>query len=160
MEFINMKTTNSNIDTPLNVNTKLNKLKDSNFVDFLNKSDKILKQLKTQDNVSTSTEARIALSTIEKTLSMNISSCDYKDNGKLDIMGIIRKHGDKLSTRDTKDFRDSLTTLLNQGLIESHDYFEAIKWLSLRSNFKKTNDKCEDDLIKSIREIDKKSEYK
>ncbi len=155
-----MKTTNSNIDTPLNVNTKLNKLKDSNFVDFLNKSDKILKQLKTQDNVSTSTEARIALSTIEKTLSMNISSCDYKDNGKLDIMGIIRKHGDKLSTRDTKDFRDSLTTLLNQGLIESHDYFEAIKWLSLRSNFKKTNDKCEDDLIKSIREIDKKSEYK
>ncbi|ACD23236.1 MULTISPECIES: hypothetical protein [Clostridium] len=160
MEFINMKTTNSNIDTPLNVNTKLNTHKDSNFVDFLNKSDKILKQLKTQDNVSTSTEARIALSTIEKTLSMNISSCDYKDNGKLDIMGIIRKHGDKLSTRDTKDFRDSLTTLLNQGLIESHDYFEAIKWLSLRSNFKKTNDKCEDDLIKSIREIDKKSEYK
>ncbi|KAI3347917.1 hypothetical protein FDC58_09285 [Clostridium botulinum] len=158
MEFINMKTTNSNIDTPLNVNTKLNKHKDSNFVDFLNKSDKILKQLKTQDNVST--EARIAISTIEKTLSMNISSCDYKDNGKLDIMGIIRKHGDKLSTRDTKDFRDSLTTLLNQGLIESHDYFEAIKWLSLRSNFKKTNDKCEDDLIKSIREIDKKSEYK
>ncbi|WP_252237191.1 MULTISPECIES: hypothetical protein [unclassified Clostridium] len=155
-----MKTTNSNIDTPLNVNTKLNTHKDSNFVDFLNKSDKILKQLKTQDNVSTSTEARIALSTIEKTLSMNISSCDYKDNGKLDIMGIIRKHGDKLSTRDTKDFRDSLTTLLNQGLIESHDYFEAIKWLSLRSNFKKTNDKCEDDLIKSIREIDKKSEYK
>ncbi|AIY80802.1 hypothetical protein U728_1740 [Clostridium botulinum 202F] len=153
-----MKTTNSNIDTPLNVNTKLNKHKDSNFVDFLNKSDKILKQLKTQDNVST--EARIAISTIEKTLSMNISSCDYKDNGKLDIMGIIRKHGDKLSTRDTKDFRDSLTTLLNQGLIESHDYFEAIKWLSLRSNFKKTNDKCEDDLIKSIREIDKKSEYK
>ncbi|WP_252236702.1 hypothetical protein [Clostridium sp. CH2] len=160
MEFINMKTTNSNIDTPLNVNTKLNTHKDSNFVDFLNKSDKILKQLKTQDNVSTSTEARIALSTIEKTLSVNISSCDYKDNGKLDIMGIIRKHGDKLSTRDTKDFRDSLTTLLNQGLIESHDYFEAIKWLSLRSNFKKTNDKCEDDLIKSIREIDKKSEYK
>ncbi|MBZ9692458.1 MULTISPECIES: hypothetical protein [unclassified Clostridium] len=158
MEFINMKTTNSNIDTPLNVNTKLNKHKDSNFVDFLNKSDKILKQLKTQDNVST--EARIAISTIEKTLSMNISSCDYKDNGKLDIMGIIRKHGDKLSTRDTKDFRDSLTTLLNQGLIESHDYFEAIKWLSLRSNFKRTNDKCEDDLIKSIREIDKKSEYK
>ncbi|WP_252244021.1 hypothetical protein [Clostridium sp. ZBS14] len=158
MEFINMKTTNSNIDTPLNVNTKLNKHKDSNFVDFLNKSDKILKQLKTQDNVST--EARIAISTIEKTLSMNISSCDYKDNGKLDIMGIIRKHGDKLSTRDTKDFRDSLTILLNQGLIESHDYFEAIKWLSLRSNFKKTNDKCEDDLIKSIREIDKKSEYK
>ncbi len=155
-----MKTTNSNIDTPLNVNTKLNTHKDSNFVDFLNKSDKILKQLKTQDNVSTSTEARIALSTIEKTLSVNISSCDYKDNGKLDIMGIIRKHGDKLSTRDTKDFRDSLTTLLNQGLIESHDYFEAIKWLSLRSNFKKTNDKCEDDLIKSIREIDKKSEYK
>ncbi len=155
-----MKTTNSNIDTPLNVNTKLNTHKDSNFVDFLNKSDKILKQLKTQDNASTSTEARIALSTIEKTLSMNISSCDYKDNGKLDIMGIIRKHGDKLSTRDTKDFRDSLTTLLNQGLIESHDYFEAIKWLSLRSNFKKTNDKCEDDLIKSIREIDKKSEYK
>ncbi len=153
-----MKTTNSNIDTPLNVNTKLNKHKDSNFVDFLNKSDKILKQLKTQDNVST--EARIAISTIEKTLSMNISSCDYKDNGKLDIMGIIRKHGDKLSTRDTKDFRDSLTTLLNQGLIESHDYFEAIKWLSLRSNFKRTNDKCEDDLIKSIREIDKKSEYK
>ena len=153
-----MKTTNSNIDTPLNVNTKLNKLKDSNFVDFLNKSDKILKQLKTQDNVST--EAKIAISTIEKTLSMNISSCDYKDNGKLDIMGIIRKHGDKLSTRDTKSFRDSLTTLLNQGLIESHDYFEAIKWLSLRSNFKKTNDKCEDDLIKSIREIDKKSEYK
>ncbi len=91
---------------------------------------------------------------------MNISSCDYKDNGKLDIMGIIRKHGDKLSTRDTKDFRDSLTTLLNQGLIESHDYFEAIKWLSLRSNFKKANNKCEDDLIKSIEEIDKKSEYK
>ncbi|EES51224.1 hypothetical protein NE172_16680 [Clostridium botulinum] len=158
MEFINMKTINSNIDNSLNVNNKLNKNKDSNFIDFINKSNKILKQLKTQDNVSA--EAKIAISTIEKTLSMNISSCDYKDNGKLDIMGIIRKHGDKLSTRDTKDFRDSLTTLLNQGLIESHDYFEAIKWLSLRSNFKKANNKCEDDLIKSIEEIDKKSEYK
>lgn len=153
-----MKTINSNIDNSLNVNNKLNKNKDSNFIDFINKSNKILKQLKTQDNVSA--EAKIAISTIEKTLSMNISSCDYKDNGKLDIMGIIRKHGDKLSTRDTKDFRDSLTTLLNQGLIESHDYFEAIKWLSLRSNFKKANNKCEDDLIKSIEEIDKKSEYK
>ncbi|NFH91716.1 hypothetical protein FDA33_16260 [Clostridium botulinum] len=158
MEFINMKTINSNIDNSLNVNNKLNKNKDSNFIDFINKSNKILKQLKTQDNVSA--EAKIAISTIEKTLSVNISSCDYKDNGKLDIMGIIRKHGDKLSTRDTKDFRDSLTTLLNQGLIESHDYFEAIKWLSLRSNFKKANNKCEDDLIKSIEEIDKKSEYK
>ncbi|NFH70425.1 hypothetical protein FDC35_13970 [Clostridium botulinum] len=158
MEFINMKTINSNIDNSLNVNNKLNKNKDSNFIDFINKSNKILKQLKTQDNVSA--EAKIAISTIEKTLSMNISSCDYKDNGKLDIMGIIRKHGDKLSTRDTKDFRNSLTTLLNQGLIESHDYFEAIKWLSLRSNFKKANNKCEDDLIKSIEEIDKKSEYK
>ncbi|ACD54137.1 hypothetical protein FDB55_04145 [Clostridium botulinum] len=158
MEFINMKTINSNIDNSLNVNNKLNKNKDSNFIDFINKSNKILKQLKTQDNVSA--ETKIAISTIEKTLSMNISSCDYKDNGKLDIMGIIRKHGDKLSTRDTKDFRDSLTTLLNQGLIESHDYFEAIKWLSLRSNFKKANNKCEDDLIKSIEEIDKKSEYK
>ncbi|WP_261781087.1 hypothetical protein [Clostridium botulinum] len=125
MEFINMKTINSNIDNSLNVNNKLNKNKDSNFIDFINKSNKILKQLKTQDNVSA--ETKIAISTIEKTLSMNISSCDYKDNGKLDIMGIIRKHGDKLSTRDTKDFRDSLTTLLNQGLIESHDYFEAIK---------------------------------
>ncbi|WP_242653175.1 hypothetical protein [Clostridium botulinum] len=153
-----MKTINSNIDNSLNVNNKLNKNKDSNFIDFINKSNKILKQLKTQDNVSA--ETKIAISTIEKTLSMNISSCDYKDNGKLDIMGIIRKHGDKLSTRDTKDFRDSLTTLLNQGLIESHDYFEAIKWLSLRSNFKKANNKCEDDLIKSIEEIDKKSEYK
>lgn len=153
-----MKTINSNIDNSLNVNNKLNKNKDSNFIDFINKSNKILKQLKTQDNVSA--EAKIAISTIEKTLSVNISSCDYKDNGKLDIMGIIRKHGDKLSTRDTKDFRDSLTTLLNQGLIESHDYFEAIKWLSLRSNFKKANNKCEDDLIKSIEEIDKKSEYK
>lgn len=153
-----MKTINSNIDNSLNVNNKLNKNKDSNFIDFINKSNKILKQLKTQDNVSA--EAKIAISTIEKTLSMNISSCDYKDNGKLDIMGIIRKHGDKLSTRDTKDFRNSLTTLLNQGLIESHDYFEAIKWLSLRSNFKKANNKCEDDLIKSIEEIDKKSEYK
>ncbi|MBY6836983.1 hypothetical protein FDG50_05020 [Clostridium botulinum] len=158
MEFINMKTINSNIDNSLNVNNKLNKNKDSNFIDFINKSNKILKQLKTQDNVSA--ETKIAISTIEKTLSMNVSSCDYKDNGKLDIMGIIRKHGDKLSTRDTKDFRDSLTTLLNQGLIESHDYFEAIKWLSLRSNFKKANNKCEDDLIKSIEEIDKKSEYK
>ncbi|HBJ1646246.1 MULTISPECIES: hypothetical protein [Clostridium] len=158
MEFINIKTINSNIDNSLNVNNKLNKNKDSNFIDFINKSNKILKQLKTQDNVSA--ETKIAISTIEKTLSMNISSCDYKDNGKLDIMGIIRKHGDKLSTRDTKDFRDSLTTLLNQGLIESHDYFEAIKWLSLRSNFKKANNKCEDDLIKSIEEIDKKSEYK
>ncbi|NFO03460.1 hypothetical protein JW813_13415 [Clostridium botulinum] len=158
MEFINMKTINSNIDNSLNVNNKLNKNKDSNFIDFINKSNKILTQLKTQNNVSA--EAKIAISTIEKTLSMNISSCDYKDNGKLDIMGIIRKHGDKLSTRDTKDFRDSLTTLLNQGLIESHDYFEAIKWLSLRSNFKKANNKCEDDLIKSIEEIDKKSEYK
>ncbi|HBJ1649866.1 hypothetical protein [Clostridium botulinum] len=158
MEFINMKAINSNIDNSLNVNNKLNKNKDSNFIDFINKSNKILKQLKTQDNVSA--ETKIAISTIEKTLSMNISSCDYKDNGKLDIMGIIRKHGDKLSTRDTKDFRDSLTTLLNQGLIESHDYFEAIKWLSLRSNFKKANNKCEDDLIKSIEEIDKKSEYK
>ncbi|KIL07631.1 hypothetical protein [Clostridium botulinum] len=154
MEFINMKTINSNIDNSLNVNNKLNKNKDSNFIDFINKSNKILKQLKTQDNVSA--ETKIAISTIEKTLSMNISSCDYKDNGKLDIMGIIRKHGDKLSTRDTKDFRYSLTTLLNQGLIE----FEAIKWLSLRSNFKKANNKCEDDLIKSIEEIDKKSEYK
>ncbi len=153
-----MKTINSNIDNSLNVNNKLNKNKDSNFIDFINKSNKILKQLKTQDNVSA--ETKIAISTIEKTLSMNVSSCDYKDNGKLDIMGIIRKHGDKLSTRDTKDFRDSLTTLLNQGLIESHDYFEAIKWLSLRSNFKKANNKCEDDLIKSIEEIDKKSEYK
>ncbi len=153
-----MKTTNSNIDNSLNINTKLNTHKDSNFVDFINKSNKILKQLKTQDNISA--EARIAISTIEKTLSMNISSCDYKDNGKLDIMGVIRKHGDKLSTRDTKDFRDSLTTLLNQGLIESHDYFEAIKWISLRSSFKKTNDKCEDELIKSVGEIDKKSEYK
>ncbi len=153
-----MKAINSNIDNSLNVNNKLNKNKDSNFIDFINKSNKILKQLKTQDNVSA--ETKIAISTIEKTLSMNISSCDYKDNGKLDIMGIIRKHGDKLSTRDTKDFRDSLTTLLNQGLIESHDYFEAIKWLSLRSNFKKANNKCEDDLIKSIEEIDKKSEYK
>ncbi len=149
-----MKTINSNIDNSLNVNNKLNKNKDSNFIDFINKSNKILKQLKTQDNVSA--ETKIAISTIEKTLSMNISSCDYKDNGKLDIMGIIRKHGDKLSTRDTKDFRYSLTTLLNQGLIE----FEAIKWLSLRSNFKKANNKCEDDLIKSIEEIDKKSEYK
>ncbi len=154
MEFINMKNINSNIDNSLNVNNKLNKNKDSNFIDFINKSNKILKQLKTQDNVSA--ETKIAISTIEKTLSMNISSCDYKDNGKLDIMGIIRKHGDKLSTRDTKDFRYSLTTLLNQGLIE----FEAIKWLSLRSNFKKANNKCEDDLIKSIEEIDKKSEYK
>ncbi|NFA43146.1 hypothetical protein EXM65_11305 [Clostridium botulinum] len=154
MEFINIKTINSNIDNSLNVNNKLNKNKDSNFIDFINKSNKILKQLKTQDNVSA--ETKIAISTIEKTLSMNISSCDYKDNGKLDIMGIIRKHGDKLSTRDTKDFRYSLTTLLNQGLIE----FEAIKWLSLRSNFKKANNKCEDDLIKSIEEIDKKSEYK
>ncbi len=149
-----MKNINSNIDNSLNVNNKLNKNKDSNFIDFINKSNKILKQLKTQDNVSA--ETKIAISTIEKTLSMNISSCDYKDNGKLDIMGIIRKHGDKLSTRDTKDFRYSLTTLLNQGLIE----FEAIKWLSLRSNFKKANNKCEDDLIKSIEEIDKKSEYK
>ncbi len=100
-----MKTINSNIDNSLNVNNKLNKNKDSNFIDFINKSNKILKQLKTQDNVSA--ETKIAISTIEKTLSMNISSCDYKDNGKLDIMGIIRKHGDKLSTRDTKDFRDS-----------------------------------------------------
>ncbi len=153
-----MKTTNSNIDNSLNINNKLNKLKDSNFVDFLNKSNKIVNQLKTQNNISN--EAKTAISIIEKALNINISSHDYKNNGKLDIMGIIRKHGDKLSTRDTADFKDSLMVLLNQGLIESHDYFEAIKWISLKSSFKKLDDKCEDELIKSVGEIDKKSEYK
>ncbi|AOR24169.1 hypothetical protein [Clostridium taeniosporum] len=159
MEFINIKNIDSDVNSSLNVDNKLkSRYYHSDFINFINKSNKILNQLKVPNKVSP--EVQRALHTIEKVLSMNISPTNYKDNGKLDIIGILRTHGDKLSTRNTKAFKDSLMVLLNQGLIESHDYFEAIKWISLKLDCKKLDNKCEDELIKSIDELDPKAEYK
>lgn len=157
MNFINLKNINFGVNYSLTPKNKINKRESLKFIYYINSSKRILKSLQPK---ASSNEAEITLNNIENLLSMTITKNNYKDNCKLDILGILKTHGNKLSSINTKDFQNNLMTLLNQGLIESHDYFEAIKYLSLKSNKKNLADKCDDDLVKSISKADSNFEFK
>lgn len=107
-----------------------------------------------------SEEANAALATIEKVLDMSITSKDYKNNGKLDIVNIMRKHGNKLSSSNTKDFIKSLDTLLENDLIDHKDYVEVIKMLTIQNKYKNISDKLETDAINTITNTKNSSENK
>lgn len=107
-----------------------------------------------------SEEAKSALTTIEKILDMKITSKDYKDNKKLDIINIMRKHGNKLSSSEMKDFTKSLYTLLDNDLIDYKDYVEVIKMLTIQNKYKNISDKLESDAIDTITNTKNTSESK
>ena len=89
-----------------------------------------------------SEEVKSALATIEKVLDMNITGKDYKGNGKLDIISIMKKHGNKLSSSNTKDF------------------IEVIKMLTLQNKYRNISDKLESDTIDTITNTKNTSENK
>ena len=107
-----------------------------------------------------SEEAKAALATIEKVLDMSITSKDYKNDGKLDIVNIMRKHDNKLSSANTKDFIKSLDTLLENNLIDHKDYVEVIKMLTLQNKYKNISDKLETEAINTITNTKNSSENK
>lgn len=116
--------------------------------------------LQSNSNDELSEEVKSALYTIEKVLDMTITGKDYKDDGKLDIVNIMRKHGNKLSSSDTKDFIKSLDTLLENDLIDYKDYVEVIKMLTLQNKYKNISDKLETDAINTITNAKNSSENK
>ena len=107
-----------------------------------------------------SEEVKSALATIEKVLDMNITGKDYKGNGKLDIISIMKKHGNKLSSSDTKDFTKSLDTLLDNDMIDYKDFVEVIKMLTLQNKYRNISDKLESDTIDTITNTKNTSENK
>ena len=116
--------------------------------------------LQQNSNDSLSEEVKSALATIEKVLDMNITSKDYKSGGKLDIVNIMRKHGNKLSSSDTKNFLKSLDTLLENDLIDHDDYVEVIKMLTLQNKYKNISDKLEYDAINTMTNAKNSAENK
>lgn len=120
----------------------------SPFGECLNNNiNRIQKSFDLHEKENSSSEIKVALRKIEIALEMEITSKDYKDNGKLDIMGIIRKHGNKLSTRDVEDFKKAINTLWDNGVIDTEDYFEVIKWLSLQRVSNNIDSMSEDELF-------------
>lgn len=138
-------------------NTKSTNKSSNNTISFGecldNSINEIQKSFDLHEKEDSSGDIKSAIATIKRCLKIDITEKDYKDNGKLDIMGIIKKYGDKLSTRDIKDFKDSLDVLWDKGAIDTEDYFEAVKWLSLRNISNNLDSKSEEELLKIGTEI-------
>lgn len=106
--------------------------------------------LQSDSNDTLSEEAKSALTTIEKVLDMKITSKDYKNNKKLDIVNIMRKHGNKLSSSEMKDFTKSLDILLDNDLIDHKDYVEVIQMISIQNKYRNISDNLEYEAINTI----------
>lgn len=92
-----------------------------------------------------------AVNKLEKIFDVKITNSNFKANGYLDIMTIIRQKGDKLSPPEVKELRDTLIIGVNSNLIGLKDAYEVLKWLKARILLFKVKD---DEMKKFLNIID------
>lgn len=96
-----------------------------------------------------------AVNKLEKIFDVKITNSNFKANGYLDIMSIIRQKGDKLSPLEVKELRDTLIMGVNSNLIELKDAYEVLKWLKARILLFKVKDDEMKEFLNIIDQIQK-----
>lgn len=78
-----------------------------------------------------------------------------KENGKLNIVEILNKYGDKVNTKGLNELVKVVNSLFKEGLIDEKDYIEALKWIRTKifeKSLQISNEKKEFEVIKSLDE--------
>lgn len=52
-----------------------------------------------------------------------------KDNGKIDVMKMLKEYGNDVKTKDLNTLASVIGALYKEGLIDDEDYFNALKWI-------------------------------
>ncbi|SFC55727.1 hypothetical protein [Clostridium uliginosum] len=89
-----------------------------------------------------------AIEDMEKIFNINMSKNPdeyYKKNKKINITEIIRKYGNNVSSNDLNDLEKTVTSLWKEGMIDDDDYFNAIKWITLKVEQKTVKLKLENE---------------
>jgi len=56
----------------------------------------------------------------------------YKDNGKLNVVKMINDYGNNLTSNELNSFVGSMNKLYEEGMIDTEDYYYALRWIALK----------------------------
>ena len=153
---------NTNIQTKYKANNKQTSqsLKQS-FKDTLNIAKTFISSFDPLGNLSDN--GLKAIKDLEKILNTSITNDNFKSNGYLDIMNLLRKNDDKISHKDIKKVRDILLNAVRCDVIEIKDYYAALQWLKMKDLSFRLKEKSTEEIIKIMdksRELSESIEYK
>lgn len=83
-----------------------------------------------------------------------------KDNGKINIMEMLNKYGNDVSSKDLRELQGTVTGLYKEGSIDAKDYFTALKWIAEKmmqkslkmqmNDLKNIDPESDEDILKRI----------
>lgn len=149
------------IETTSNINlenkSKVSKRENGTFLNILN-SQKSEAEKAEKEELSKKYDNSSNIKVFGKILSIDMKKNKekyIKENGKLNIVEILNKYGDKVNTKGLNELVTVLNSLFKEGLIDEKDYFEALKWIRTKifeKSLQISNEKKEFEVIKSLDE--------
>lgn len=93
-----------------------------------------------------------AVSRLEHLLHLKspITNDNFKIDGYLDIMPILRENSENIKPPDEKLIRDTLLSAVQSDVISLNDYYTAIQWLDMRAKQRQLEGKSEEEMLKVI----------
>lgn len=93
-------------------------------------------------------EALEAISKLESLLKIKITDKDFKKDGTLDILDILKRNSSEITSRDVKYVKDTAMKLLQADVITLKQFREVIEWLALRYKVEQIKEECNYEMLK------------
>ena len=81
-------------------------------------------------------------------LKIKITDKDFKKDGTLDILDILKRNSSEITSRDVKYVKDTAMKLLQADVITLKQFREVIEWLSLRYKAEQIKEECNYEILK------------